>query len=97
MEETEEYTLERTGLHELEFIDTYRYSFDDQVMIEMHDSVDMLNLIEGEEVQVASPTQAFEPYTIHYAETFIVPASVETYQLVATNGPVKVIRATIQS
>ena len=97
LEETEEYTLERTGLHELEFIDTYRYSFDGQVMIEMHDSVDMLNLIEGEEVQVASPTQAFEPYTIHYAETFIVPAAVGTYQLVATNGPVKVIRATIQS
>ena len=97
LEKTDAYTLERTGLHELEFIDTLRYSFDDQVTIEMHDSVDMLNLIEGKAVHVVSPTQAFEPYTIHYAETFIVPASVQTYQLVATHGPVKVIRANIKS
>lgn len=96
LEEKDNYTLERTGLHELEFIDTLRYSFDERVTIEMDDSVNMLNLVEGEAVQVVSPTQAFEPYTIHYAETFIVPASVQTYQLVAMNGPVKVIRAKIR-
>jgi hypothetical protein len=28
---------------------------------------------------VESPSGAFEPYTVHYAETFIVPAAVGDY------------------
>lgn len=39
----------------------------------------MLNLIEGTEAIVESPTGAFAPYVIHYAETFIVPAIVGEY------------------
>jgi len=35
--------------------------------------VNVLNLVEGEEAIVESPTGGFEPFVIHYAETFIVP------------------------
>ena len=41
----------------------------------------MLNLIEGREAIVESPTGAFEPFVVHYAETFIVPASVGDYTI----------------
>ncbi len=39
----------------------------------------MLNLVEGDAVIVESPTHAFPPLTVHYAETFVVPAAVGPY------------------
>ena len=41
----------------------------------------MLNLVEGREAVVESPTGAFKPFIVHYAETFIVPAAVGTYTI----------------
>jgi hypothetical protein len=41
----------------------------------------VLNLVEGEEAIVESPTQAFDPFVIHYAETFIIPAAVGDYTI----------------
>jgi hypothetical protein len=43
--------------------------------------VNVLNLIEGREVIVESPKNAFEPFVVHYAETFIVPAGVGEYSI----------------
>jgi hypothetical protein len=37
--------------------------------------------VEGEEAVVESPSRAFEPFVVHYAETFIVPASVGIYTI----------------
>ena len=45
----------------------------------------MLNLVEGEEAVVESPSGSFEPFVIHYAETFIVPASIGEY-VIRPNG-----------
>ena len=45
------------------------------------DSVHVLNLVEGEEIEVASPTNQFSPLRVHYAETFFIPASAEEYIL----------------
>lgn len=70
---------ERTGLHANEFIETRRHWFSTAVTHQTNHSVNVLNLIEGDEVVVSSPTNAFEPFTVHYAETFIVPASVGEY------------------
>jgi len=41
----------------------------------------VLNLIEGKEAVVESPTNAFSPFVVHYAETFIVPSSVGEYTI----------------
>ena len=38
-----------------------------------------MNLIEGREAIIESPTNTFEPFIVHYAETFIVPAAVGKY------------------
>ncbi|MBP1965339.1 class I mannose-6-phosphate isomerase [Paenibacillus aceris] len=77
--EGEGWIEERTGLHELEFIETRRHWFSVPVIHESNGSVHMLNLIEGEEATVESPDGSFEPFVVRYAETFIVPASVPTY------------------
>lgn len=73
------FTEESTGLSELEFIETRRIWFDKEVQLQTHDSVNMLNLVEGEAAIVFSLDDAFEPYEVHYGETFIVPASVQKY------------------
>jgi mannose-6-phosphate isomerase class I len=72
---------ERTGLHELEFIETRRHWFTGTVLHNTNDTVHVLNLVEGEEAVVESPDGAFEPYVVHYAETFIVPAAVGRYTI----------------
>jgi mannose-6-phosphate isomerase class I len=70
---------ERTGLHELEFIEVRRHWFEQQAVHDTEGTVNVLNLVEGDEAEIVSPTDAFAPYTVHYAETFIVPAAVGPY------------------
>ena len=72
---------ERTGLHELEFIETRRHWFTSATPHNTLKTVHVLNLVEGEEAVVESPTGAFDPFVVHYAETFIVPASVGPYTI----------------
>ena len=72
---------ERTGLHENEFIETRRHWFTKPVRHDTGGGVNVFNVVEGDEVIVESPTQAFEPFVAHYAETFIVPASVGGYTI----------------
>jgi mannose-6-phosphate isomerase class I len=76
---------ERTGLHRREFIETRRHWFDRAVTHDTAGGVHVLNLVEGEEAVVESPTGAFEPFTVHYAETFIVPAAVGRYTVRPVN------------
>ena len=72
---------ERTGLHEREFIETRRHWFSKKVLHNTDGLVNMLNLIEGEEAIIESPENKFEPYIVHYAETFIIPANVGEYTI----------------
>ena len=69
----------KTGLHPNEFIETRRTSFSVPVTFRTENSVHVLNLVEGEEAVVESPDGRFEPFVVHYAETFIIPACVEEY------------------
>jgi mannose-6-phosphate isomerase class I len=72
---------ERTGLHEFQFIETRRHWFTGTVPHHTHGGVNVINLVEGREVIVESPDRAFEPFIVHYAETFIVPAAVGAYTI----------------
>ena len=79
---TEEgWSEEATGLHEREFIETRRHWFTGKVPHDTHGGVNVLNLVQGEEAIVESPTGRFEPFVVHYAETFIVPADVGPYTI----------------
>ena len=81
LEEEPGWREERTGLHRLEFIETRRHWFTDVVPHDTHGTVNVLNLVEGAEARVESPTGAFAPFLVHYAETFIVPAAVGPYTI----------------
>ena len=90
----------RTGLHPAEFIETHRTEFSVPVRFDTGGSVNVLNLVEGEEATVESPEGMFEPFEVHYAETFIIPAGVGEY-LIRPSGPsegsvCKTIRASVR-
>ena len=72
---------ERTGLHDLEFIETRRHWFTKTVEHDTQGGVNVINLVEGREAVVESPEGKFQPFVVHYAETFIVPASVGRYTI----------------
>ena len=72
---------ERTGLHDREFIETRRHRFTTTVSHHTEGGLNVLNLVSGQEAVVESPDGAFEPFVVHYAETFIVPAAVGPYTL----------------
>lgn len=72
---------EKTGLNELEFIETRRHWFDRAVKHYTNGSVNVLNLVEGEEAIVTSPENLFAPFVVHYAETFIIPENIKEYTI----------------
>lgn len=85
VDEGDGWTEEVTGLHELEFIEVRRHWFTGPVSHHTEGTVNVLNLVEGAEAVVTSPTEAFAPFVVHYAETFIVPAQVGPY-LITPSG-----------
>ncbi|MDR1236943.1 MAG: class I mannose-6-phosphate isomerase [Propionibacteriaceae bacterium] len=75
------WTEERTGLNELEFIEVRRHKFTGPVAHDTHGTVNVVNLVAGSSAIVESQTGAFAPFTVHYAETFIIPAAVGSYTI----------------
>lgn len=96
LEEREEVTVERTGLHEREFIETRRYTVRDFCELRSEGGVSSCNVVEGKGAVIESPDGAFDPYEVHYAETFIVPASVKCFIIRPLEGEVKILRATVR-
>lgn len=88
---------EHTGLHESEFIETRRHWFTKRVRHTTGGGVNVLNLVEGREAVVESPQGAFEPFIVHYAETFIIPASVGEYTITPCGESVGERCATIKA
>lgn len=79
--EGEGWIEEQTGLHEYQFIETRRHWFTGKVLHDTHGGVNVINLVEGREVIIESPTLSFDPFVLHYAETIIVPAAVGAYTI----------------
>ena len=77
----EDYLEEHTGLHELEFIETRRFTTCGVTEHDAREGFNMLNLVDGRAAVVESPEDAFEPFVVHYAETFIVPAAAGRYTI----------------
>ncbi|MDD7651774.1 MAG: class I mannose-6-phosphate isomerase [Candidatus Faecousia sp.] len=90
--------VERTGLHEREFIDTFRVSTSQEALIHRNGSVHVMNLVDGERARIISPTGAFQPFELHYAETCILPEAAGEYRLCAPDGaPIKAIIACVRN
>lgn len=100
VEEESNCKVEHTGLHELEFIETRRYTIDGCSYHSTKDTVNMLNLVDGKEAIVESIHGEFEPFVVHYAETFIIPANVNAYTIrpygLSEHEEIKVIKAYVR-
>ncbi|GFI24278.1 hypothetical protein IMSAGC011_03075 [Lachnospiraceae bacterium] len=79
--QSENGTVERTGLHEREFLDTYRVSTSTELPIHRNGSVHVLNLVEGARAILISESGCFSPMELHYAETCIVPQAAGPYRI----------------
>ena len=66
-------SVERTGLHEREFLDTFRVNTDSELPVRRNGSVHMMNLVEGRRALLVSTEGRFRPFELRYAETCIVP------------------------
>ena len=90
---------ESTGLHPLEFIETRRHWFTGPVEHHTRGTVNVLNLVEGPAAIVESPSAGFEPFVVHYAETFVVPACVGGYRIRPLEGeetPLATVKAYVR-
>lgn len=88
---------ESTGLDASQFIETRRHWFTETVAHDTAGGVNVLNLVEGTEAVVESPSDAFAPFTVHYAETFIIPAQVGAYTVRPLPGHANHPHATIKA
>lgn len=71
----------KTGLHEREFIETRRYFFTERIKMVTMGSVNMNNLVEGQAAVIEPINNEFEPFIVHYAETFIIPEYIKEYYI----------------
>ncbi len=94
VEENSEAFIEHTGLHELEFIETTRYTFDHAINFNPKGTVVMANLVDGEAMTISG--EGFEPFTVHYAETFILPSTLGNVTFTPINGEIKVLAAYVR-
>ena len=66
-------------LHELEFIETRRYTINNSSLHKTHGTVNMLNLVDGKSGVIEGD---FEPFIVHYAETIIIPNQIESKEYI---------------
>lgn len=91
-------TVVRTGLHEREFLDTFRFTTSSALPVHRNGSVHMLNLVDGTRAVLRSKSDAFPPLELHYAETCIVPQAAGDYEIYSPDGSeVKVILACVRN
>ncbi|WP_288760423.1 class I mannose-6-phosphate isomerase [uncultured Lacticaseibacillus sp.] len=91
--------VDKTGLaSDTEFIETRRHEINTVAHLSNHHSVNMLNMVDGREAKVISQDGSFSDFTVHFGETFIVPASVNEYEIrnVYPDQPIKVIQAFVK-
>lgn len=72
---------EQTGLYDTEAITTQRLTLSAPSLENVEDSVNMLSVVDGEGAIIESVDGSFSPYTVYYAETFIIPEKVKQYRI----------------
>lgn len=81
IEEDDTHKEERTGLCELQFLETRRVWMKDKTLHKTNNETQALNLISGREALIESPTGQFDPFVIHFAESVCIPATIKEYTI----------------
>lgn len=89
--------LEKSGIDHGTFLDAYRISIYNELQFTFKNTVQMANLVEGKSIIVSSLDRSFEDITIHYAETFIIPANVKEVKFTCLDGHCKIMYAEVKS
>lgn len=89
----------KTGLHELEFIETHVVTTDEVMYFPSDGEVAVCNLVEGEGAVVESTTGSFQSCLVHYAETFLIPADAGDVRIrpEEPGAIIKVLRANVRN
>lgn len=88
--------VERTGLHEREFIETVRVTTTSRAKVERNGSVQVINLVDGSRARLVSADGRFAPFELYYAETCILPDAAGEYWIEAEGEEAKVIIASVR-
>jgi predicted NBD/HSP70 family sugar kinase/mannose-6-phosphate isomerase class I len=88
--------IELLPTHEQHFYAIHRISFLRRAVIRTEGQCHLLMLVEGTSITVK--TKRGSQYHVHYAETFVLPAAAEEYELINHHEePVKLIKAFIKT
>ena len=88
--------IELLPTHEQHFYAIHRISFLRKAVIRTEGQCHLLMLVEGRSITVK--TKRGSQYHVHYAETFVLPAAAEEYELINHyEEPVKLIKAFIKT
>lgn len=82
---------EQTGLHQLQFIETRRYWQSTTITHHTGGGVNVLMIVEGEGAVVESPANSFDPFSVNFAEAFIIPANVGEYSIRPLNNNEEIV------
>lgn len=89
----EEYVI---GESDLLFFSIHRLEFTDQIADQTNGTFQALNLVEGEHCEII--TEGNQPIELRFAESIIIPASLDQYQLRNTgHGRCKVVKAFVKA
>ncbi|MEO6838434.1 MAG: class I mannose-6-phosphate isomerase [Ginsengibacter sp.] len=95
IDEDGDFRIMHLPTHAEHFYDVHRIEFVKEITIKTNDQFHVLMIVEGSAVIVKTKKGASQRF--NYAETFIIPAAAESYQLINESGKlVKVIKAFIK-
>jgi len=95
IEEKDDYTLEHLPTHKEHFYDVQRITFSSSINLETHNKCFVMMLVEGTSILVKTANE--KTVRFNYAETFVIPAAAEKFELInETNERIKIIKAFIK-
>ena len=83
---TEAIYAEKLPGHDSDVALLQRIWFTAAVVLETKGTLQLYNLIEGEEAIISSTDDSFEPFVVHYAETFVIPAGIAAFEIAPAKG-----------
>jgi len=92
IDQGDDWQIVHLATHEAHFYDIQRLEFDRQIEVNTQQCCHVLMLVEGESLRIKTADGTLHEYA--YAETFVVPAAANSYQLTNLGtGRAKVIKA----